>query len=118
MNPITHPEPWLCGPLADVSVMTMPAAHALTQSRADLEVHAAGLTVEQIWSEPGGAPAVGFHLRHIAGSIDRLLAYTAGRSLTGDQFRALSSERIPGDPPPNAKWLVAAAQSQIDEALR
>lgn len=114
---MSNPEPWLRGPLADVSRLTMPAAHALLQSREDLETHAAPLTIAQLWRNPGGAPSVGFHLRHIAGSIDRLLAYTAGRSLTEEQFRFLASEKLPGEPPSDAAELVAAAQARIDEML-
>ncbi|HKX32617.1 MAG TPA: DinB family protein [Blastocatellia bacterium] len=117
MSTITRPEPWLCGPLADVSRLTMPAAHALLQSRGDLETHGAALTIAEVWAEPGRAPSVGFHLRHLAGSIDRLLAYTAGRGLTDEQFRDLASERMPGEPPAGAAQLVAAAQARIDEAL-
>jgi uncharacterized damage-inducible protein DinB len=117
MKSITNPEPWLCGPLEGVSPLTMPAAHALTQSRSDIEAHVSGLTLAEVWSEPNGAPSVGFHLRHIAGSIDRLLVYTSGGSLTDEQFRYLASERIPGEPPPDSGQLIAAAQSKIDEAL-
>jgi uncharacterized damage-inducible protein DinB len=95
----------------------MPAAHALAQSRADIETHAARLTIEQVWTEPGGGPSVGFHLRHIAGSSDRLLAYTAGRNLTDEQFRFLAEERIAGTPPTEVIQLIAAAQSKIDEVL-
>ncbi len=95
----------------------MPAAHALAQSRLDLEAHAAMLSTEQVWTEPGGGPSVGFHLRHIAGSIDRLLTYAAGRNLTDEQFRFLSEERAGGAPPANVTQLIAAAQSKIDEAL-
>jgi uncharacterized damage-inducible protein DinB len=117
MKSVTNPEPWLCGPLEGVSPLTMPAAHALAQSRGDIEVHVTSLTLAEVWSEPNGAPSAGFHLRHIAGSIDRLLAYTAGRSLTDEQFRYLASERIPGEPPPDAGQLITAAQSKIDETL-
>jgi uncharacterized damage-inducible protein DinB len=117
-NSMTSPEPWLCGPLEGFSRLTMPAAHALLQSRADIEAHAAELTVEQIGREPGGAPSVGFHLRHITGSIDRLLTYAAGRSLTEEQFHYLrAAEHIPSEPPTEAQSLIAAAQSKIDEAL-
>jgi hypothetical protein len=118
---MTNPEPWLRGPLANVSRLLMPAAHALLQSREDLETHATPLTTEELWHEPGGAspaPPVGFHLRHIAGSIDRLLTYTAGRSLTEEQFLFLiAAERTPGEPPADAQQLIAAAQSKIDECL-
>jgi uncharacterized damage-inducible protein DinB len=111
-------EPWLRGPLAGMPPLTMPAAHALTQSRADIEVHVTTLNVAEVWSEPAGAPSVGFHLRHIAGSIDRLLAYTLGKQLTDEQFRFLATERIPGEAPPTAGHLISSAQSKIDEALQ
>jgi uncharacterized damage-inducible protein DinB len=118
MKTVTKPEPWLCGPLDGFSPLTMPAAHALAQSRGDIEVHAFGLTDAEVWLEPNGAPSVGFHLRHIAGSIDRLLAYTAGRSLSDEQFRYLASERLPEETPLDTGRLISAAQSKIDEALQ
>lgn len=117
---MTNPEPWLRGPLAGVSQMLMPASHALLQSRENIETHAAPLTTEEIWREPAGAPSApscGFHLRHIAGSIDRLLTYTAGRSLTEEQFEFLAAERFPSHPPADARQLIAAAQARIDECL-
>jgi len=110
-------EPWLCGPLPGISRLTMPAAHTLAQSRVDIETHAARLSTEQVWTEPGGGPSVGFHLRHIAGSIDRLLTYAAGSNLTDDQFRFLAEERVAGTPPTEVAQLIVAAQSKIDEAL-
>ena len=114
---MSRPEPWLCGPLPGVSQLTMPAAHALAQSRADIETHAARLSTEQVWTEPGGAPSLGFHLRHIAGSIDRLLTYATGGNLTDEQFLFLAEERIAGTPPTEVTQLIAAAQSKIDETL-
>lgn len=114
---MANPEPWLCGPVAGFSRMTMPAVHALLQARADLETHAAGLSVEEVWRNPGGAPSIGFHLRHIAGSIDRLLTYTAARGLTEEQFRSLAAEKLPGGPPAAAGPLIIAAQDKIDACL-
>jgi len=35
---------------------------------------------------------VGFHLRHIAGSTDRLISYLQGRALTPEQMSFLHSE--------------------------
>ncbi|HEY7180546.1 MAG TPA: DinB family protein [Blastocatellia bacterium] len=113
----SRPEPWLRGPMPGISQFTMPAAHALAQSRADIAMRASGLSVEQVWTEPGGGPSVGFHLRHIAGSIDRLLTYAAGGGLSEEQFRFLAEERVAGAPPTEAAQLIAAAQSKIDEAL-
>jgi uncharacterized damage-inducible protein DinB len=114
---LRHPEPWLCGPLVGFSRLTMPAAHALLQSRSDIETHVSQLTVEEVWDEPGGAPSVGFHLRHLVGSIDRLLTYTAGRYLTEEQFNYLASERTPGDSPPDAVQLINGVQTKIDELM-
>jgi hypothetical protein len=63
-------EAWLCGPLPDVSLLLTPAAHALLQAAIDIEHAAAPLTAKEVWRTPVGAPSVGFHLRHISGSID------------------------------------------------
>lgn len=110
-------EAWQSGPLEGISRLLMPAAHAVVQAQSDIAAHAAGLRVEELWLEPHGAASCGFHLRHLAGSIDRLLTYAKGEALTGEQFRFLKSEREPGVPPADAAALVAAAAAQIDEML-
>jgi uncharacterized damage-inducible protein DinB len=111
-------EAWQSGPLAGVSPLLMPAAHAVVQARADIAEHAAGLRVEGLWLEPHGAASCGFHLRHISGSIDRLLTYAKGQTLTAEQFQFLKSEREPGEPPEEAESLIAAAAAQVDEMMR
>jgi hypothetical protein len=90
-------EAWLRGPLLDVSFLLTPAAHALLQASMDIERAAAPLTTKEVWSTPGGAPSVGFHLRHIAGSIDRLLTYARGGQLSAEQLRELSRESLPAE---------------------
>ena len=52
--------------------------------------------MEQIWASPQGIAPVGFHLRHIAGSIDRLLTYALGRKLDERQTTELRKEMEPG----------------------
>jgi uncharacterized damage-inducible protein DinB len=111
-------EAWLRGPLSDVSLLFTPAAHALMQAAIDIERAAAPLTAKEVWSMPGGAPSVGFHLRHIAGSIDRLLTYAHGRQLGAEQLRELSLESMPGDPAEESTMLVSAATARIEEAIR
>jgi uncharacterized damage-inducible protein DinB len=97
----------------------MPAAHALLQTREDLERAAAGLSGEELWARPGGAASVGFHLRHIAGSIDRLLTYARGGALTEAQLAVLAREEGRGAPEEEkAAALVLAAIAAVDEALR
>lgn len=110
-------EAWQSGPLDGVSRLLMPAAHAVVQAQADIAAHAAGLRAEELWLEPHGAASCGFHLRHLAGSIDRLLTYAKGQTLTDEQFQFLRSEREPGEPPAEAPALVALAAAQIDEMI-
>jgi hypothetical protein len=112
------PEPWLRGPLPGVAPELMPAAHALMQTREDVERVAKGLTNDELWARPGGAASVGFHLRHIAGSIDRLLAYAAGATLSEAQRAALAREEEAPRPGDDAPALVRDAVAAIDEALR
>lgn len=85
-------EPWLRGPIIGMPPMVMPAAHALMQAAEDILMAVRGLTVSQLWALPGGAAAVGFHLRHLAGSIDRLLTYMRGEMLSDAQMEALDAE--------------------------
>jgi uncharacterized damage-inducible protein DinB len=111
------PEPWLRGPVPGVEPALQPVAHALLQAREDLARAAAQLSPEELWARPGGAASVGFHLRHIAGSLDRLLAYARGASLSRTQLAALAAEGAPGDPPAEAEPLLTGAHEAIDRAL-
>jgi uncharacterized damage-inducible protein DinB len=85
-------EAWLNGQLAEFSPIVMPAAHALVQAIADLQKATKNLSREELVTRPNDAPSVAFHLRHIAGSIDRLLTYARGEELTDAQFDFLKSE--------------------------
>jgi hypothetical protein len=95
----------------------MPAAHALLQAGEEIERAASPLTPAQLWVEPGGAASVGYHLRHVAGSIDRLLTYARGGALDERQLAALAAEGAAGDPPDDAATLVAGATRAIDQAM-
>jgi DinB superfamily len=79
---------------------------------------AVGLTSDQLWATPGGAASVGYHLRHIAGSIDRLLTYARGLPLDRRQHETLSAESRAGTPPAEAAALVNDARAAIDRAMQ
>ncbi len=113
----SQPEAWLRGPMPGIDPYLMPAAHALVQASEDLERAARELTAEQLWARPGGAAAPGFHLRHIAGVIDRLFTYARGEVLSDAQREALTAETTPGDSPPNVDTLIEQAQRAIATAL-
>jgi len=108
-------EAWLGGTLEGVSPVLMPAAHALVQAGRDIERAANGLTASQIWTPPHGAPSVGFHLRHIAGSINRLLTYARGEQLSETQLTALTVEGKADEH--DGAMLAELANKQIDEAV-
>jgi uncharacterized damage-inducible protein DinB len=111
------PEPWLRGPIPGVAPLLMPSAHALAQAAEDLERAVRELTVPELWARPGGAASVGFHLRHIAGSIDRLATYVRGDQLARAQLDALQAEGEPGDPPADASALMDGALAAIDRMM-
>jgi uncharacterized damage-inducible protein DinB len=89
------PEPWLRGPIPDVHPLIAPLLYAFQQGREDLSLHTEGLTDEQIWTTPKGFGSVGFHLRHIAGSTDRLMTYLRGGALNAGQMETLRTEHQP-----------------------
>lgn len=111
------PEAWLRGPVQGVPMALMPAAHALVDAAEDMRRAAAELTPEQLWVRPGGAASVGFHLRHVAGSTERLLTYARGESLSREQLATIPLEPEPGDRPPTARELLDALDQAMAEAL-
>ena len=117
MTAASTPEPWLRGPVEGYPPLLQPVAHALLQAGEDLPRAAAGLEPDQLWARPGGAASVGFHLRHIGGSLDRLLTYARGEMLTQAQMTFLGAEGEPGDPPASAEELVEGVARALERAL-
>ena len=115
MSPPPPPEAWLRGPLPGITLALMPAAHALVQAREDIAAATAGAEEADLRVRPGGAASAGFHLRHLAGSLDRLLTYARGERLTPAQLAALRREGEPGEEAIGE--LTAQATAAIDRAL-
>src|SRR5258708_40066781 len=90
------PEAWMRGPVPGVNPLVAPILFSFRQAREDLARYTEGLTAEQIWARPHGFGSVGFHLRHIAGSTDRLMNYLEGGPLSGEQMAALRAGDDPG----------------------
>lgn len=66
-------------------------------AREDLANATSGLSVDQIWQRIDGVPTLGFQLRHIAGSVDRLGTYLRGEQLSAEQMAVLRDEKNLGD---------------------
>jgi hypothetical protein len=111
---MTQPEVWLRGPLPDYIDELQPVAHSLLQVREELE-GVVSLTAAQLWKSPGGAASIGFHLKHLAGSLDRLTTYALGKQLNVSQYEYLAAEEH--QQAETAETLVRHAQAAIDRAL-
>jgi uncharacterized damage-inducible protein DinB len=90
------PEPWLRGTLEHEPAVVRGVLHALELAKEDVARWCGMLTVEQLEARPMGLASVAFHVRHIARSLDRLLTYAEGRTLSAEQMAELRTEMEPG----------------------
>ena len=111
-------EPWLRGPLEGVHPLLAPTLHAFTQAREDLAQWTDGLTDDEIWSRPHGLAPIGFQLRHIAGSVERLTTYLRAEQLTSEQLAAIRGEIEPGPGRSTLLEEVNKALHQSEQVIR
>jgi hypothetical protein len=104
-------EPWLTGSRRDVHPLLVPTLYSYAQARDDLAYWTESLTDAQIWSRPHGLAPVGFHIRHIAGSVERLTTYLKDEPLSTEQLHALQQEMQAG---PDREELLRA----LDDSLQ
>lgn len=95
-RPNPQPEPWLRGPVDGVDPLVAPVFHSFMQVREDLALHTAGLAEQDVWRRVGPVAPLGFQLRHIAGSVDRLTTYLLGDQLSSEQIATLKQESVEG----------------------
>lgn len=110
-------EVWLRGPVPGVPSLLQPAAHALLQVREEVLPQVADLTTDQLWARPGGAASIGFHLKHLPGSLDRLLTYARGEKLSADQLADVAAERSVHHDRPSLMSLTTRLSDGIDSAI-
>jgi uncharacterized damage-inducible protein DinB len=85
-------EPWLRGTLTEVDTVRRGVLHALELAREDVTRWCGELTAEELEARPLGLPSVGFQMRHMVRSLDRLLTYAEGRQLNEEQLALMKSE--------------------------
>jgi len=105
-----EPEPWLRGPIPGVHPLVMPVFFSFAQVREDLKHYTAGVD-DQVWVPVHGA-SLGFHLKHMAGSVDRLTTYLLGGQLSSVQLDFLRRE---GEQTGDLAELLHALDSQLTE---
>ena len=87
-----YTEPWLRGTHTEIPAVSRAVLHALELAWDDVTRWTAGLTLAEIHAEPLGLTSVAVQLRHIAGSVDRILSYAEGHQLSPDQLAGLKAE--------------------------
>ena len=112
--PVEH---WMRGPVDGVAPLLQPVAHALLQAREDVAEITPPLSADDLWRRPADAATAGFHLKHLAGALDRLFTYARGEALTAEQIAYLKAEAQPGEPAADAPALIAVVTAAIDRAM-
>jgi uncharacterized damage-inducible protein DinB len=85
-------EPWMRGPIEGVEPLVTPVFHSFIMVREDLAKFTAGVSDEDVWRTIGSLPPLGFHLRHIPGSVERLTTYLMNEQLSPEQIEAMKDE--------------------------
>jgi hypothetical protein len=88
--------------------------HALELAREDVVIWCGGLTGVEVNARPAGLASLAFQIRHIGGSLDRLLTYAEGRQLNEEQLAALAHEGVDGE---MAHALLRDFEKAIDAAM-
>jgi uncharacterized damage-inducible protein DinB len=109
--------PWLRGPVDGVPEILVPVAHALQQTQEELADFTDSFPDELLWDGVAGLASVGFHLRHIAGVVDRLFSYARGAALTDEQRQAHRNEGAAPEIPTTTAALVQLVDAVIDRAI-
>ncbi|TXK36702.1 DinB family protein [Pontibacter qinzhouensis] len=110
-------EVWLRGTLPDMPPYLQPVAHALLQAREEVQFYMQNFPEELLWERPAGVAAVGFHLQHLTGVLDRLLTYARDEALTPQQLEALGQEGKPLEAGEQVQTLVQQFHAQVEKAL-
>lgn len=97
--------------------LVMPVFFSFAQVREDLAKHTAGLEREQVWRVTG-ANSVGFQLKHMAGSVDRITSYLMGEPLTSGQMDFLRQESSGSEDVPALLALVEQSLAHSEDRLR
>ena len=111
------PEYWLGGPLPDVPALLQPVAHALLQARDEVQAALHGFPDHLLTARPAGVASVGFHLRHLAGVLDRMSTYARYEPLQEEQFRYLAAENNVPTVPGSTATLVQTFHEAVTQML-
>ena len=89
---MANTEWWQRGPVDGIPAVLQPIAHILLQVRESVGEIVEPLTEQEWNARPAGVASAAFHVRHMAGVIDRLFTYARGHALSTVQLAAIQSE--------------------------
>jgi hypothetical protein len=115
---MANTEWWQRGPIEGIPAVLQPIAHILLQVRESVGEIVEPLTEEEWNARPARVASAAFHVRHIAGVIDRLFTYGRGEALSAEQFAALQQEGqelLIGDVVPVLSVLSARVDAAVAE---
>ena len=108
-------EVWQRGPIENIPALLQPVAHALLQSREEVNELMRDFPASLLWNKPAGVAAVGFHLQHLTGVLDRLFTYAKGEQLNKAQLSFLAKEGKPVEIA--VQTLVQQFNNQVEQSL-
>jgi DinB family protein len=115
---MANTEWWQRGPIDGIPAILQPIAHILFQVRESVGEIVAPLTEQEWNARPAGVASAAFHVRHIAGVIDRLFTYARGNALTTEQLAAIrleGQELLSADVAPMLRTLSARVDAAVAE---
>jgi uncharacterized damage-inducible protein DinB len=115
---MSYVEPWMTGRLRDLHPVLAALLYSLEHARDDVRKWTADLTAEQFSAPRGNIAPPSFHVMHIAGSLDRLLAYARGEQLTDEQFREFENEKRAGITREEALAYMEAKLERAEQTVR
>lgn len=119
MNFTSTPQPefWLRGPVPAVPPLLQPVAHALLQARHEVETALHHFPDSLLTGRPAGVASVGFHLRHLAGVLDRMQTYARHQPLAAAQLAYLVAENDVPTAPGSTTILVKHFHATVEQFL-
>ena len=111
-------EPWLRGTHTDVPPAARAVLHSLELARDDVRKWTAGLTEAEIHAQPLALRSIATLLRHIGGSVDRILTYAEGGQLSAEQLATLKAEESGSESLPELLTALDASFRKATERVR
>jgi uncharacterized damage-inducible protein DinB len=85
-------EPWLRGGITDLDPVRAAVLYSFQHAREDIAEWTSRMPEADLCMRFGSVASAGFHIRHIAGSVERLMTYAQGKQLTDEQLQSMREE--------------------------